>query len=542
MTGVTKSGADGSARRLTSLLERGDPDAVADFFEGMGEKERQAFVKPLRAHLKAVSWRSFHGNPAGLDFEGFGRWRAGAYQTQVPAALAVLSGPDVVAKYLRSVQREVDVSTLRPDVVRRVLTDRDPAWLPELADALATTLETSLCWELVNLAAAVAGVVPAASPAFVRAWTRTYQSHKDSPKFELADDPRVAELLPLTFDDDGNDHLYTGSGGFRAAALETVARGSVVRGEMLDAGLRRLLRGGRTWAMQGHLAFWNALKPTDEEVAERIASCVSLLSAPNGTVAKAFLASVRKVCDAGMAGPEVALEAASIAVKRSEKNVVKAALGWLDALAAADPERGPEVVGIMAGTFGAPAADVQQRAVELIGKRAKALGEGERRRLVAEAGIHLPPDLVSTLAGLLEAEQHAAVADVRYPVFAPYVPRPLLPAIESPAELARVLRSFQYRGAPAEAMVFERVLEAFVAFARTDASALREALAPMADRERSMPETWSPEQTPRKALFLLAEIAAEPKWHPQRIGVHQLWERVRALDTTVKRRWTGTSP
>ena len=419
MTEIAISGANGSAERLTPLLERGDAAAVADFFEGMGENERRTFVKPLRAHLKAVSWRSFHDDPADLDFEGFQRRRAAAYQTQVPAALAVLSGSVTVAKYLRSVQREVGVSSLPPDAVRRVLVDRDPDWLPELADALAGILDTHLCWELVNTAATVAGVVPAASPAFVRAWTRTYQSHKSSPKFELADDPRVAELLPLTFDDEEDDHLYTDSGGFRAAALDAVARGSVPRGEVLDASLRRLSRGGRTWAMQSHLAFWNALEPTDEEVAERVSSCVSLLSAQNGTVAKAFLVSVKDVCAAGMADVEIAVEAASIAVARSEKNVVKTALGWLDALATANPERGSQIAGIMATAFGAQAADVQERAVKLIGKRAKALSREDRRRLVAEAGVHLAPDLAATLAGLLEAEQDTAMAETGYPGLAP---------------------------------------------------------------------------------------------------------------------------
>jgi hypothetical protein len=430
-------------------------------------------------------------------------------------------------------------------VVRRILADRNPAWLAELPDELTATLEPNNSLWLVTEAAELAGVAPAASPGFVRSWALQYQWLYGKPKVELADDPRVAELLPLTFDDDENDDLYADYSVFQEAALEAMARGSIARGVVLDASLRRLLRGGRPGAMQTHLAFWNLLKPTDEEIADRISSCISLLSAQNSTVARTFLASVKKACDAGLADLELALEAASIAVTRSEKNVVKTALGWLDALATAHPERVSEITGVIATAFGAQAADLQERAVKLIGKRAEVLGEADRQRLAAEAGVYLAPDLASALAGLLGAEQDAAMADVGYPDVAPYVPRPLPPPIESPAELAEAVAALLY-GDPAEAMVFERVLEAFVAFVRTDAVALREALAPVVERRRSGWE-WVLEnypQTPRLALFRLAEAAAEPedKWHPHRAGVHQLWSRVRNAKAGYAARRTRTSP
>ncbi|MFL6114480.1 MAG: DUF6493 family protein [Catenulispora sp.] len=543
MTEIAISGADGSAERLTSLLERGNPDEIAAFFEGMAEKERRTFVKLVRAQLKALAWGTYADDPS-PDRQEFKRRRTSLYRTQVPAALAVFGGPVALAKYLRSVQREIGLSLDRA-VVHKVLTDRDPAWLPELADVLADTLDSRDSWHMVDLVATVAGAVPVASPEYVRAWAARYPwFNGKATDAALPLDPRMAELLPLVFDDDENDDLFAASAGFRDAALEAVDKGQMPRGPMLDASLRRLLRGGRTATMQNHLAFWNDMKPTDEEIAERISTCISLLPAQNSTVAKTFLGSVKKVCDAGLADLELALEAASIAVTRPEKYAVDTALGWLDALATANPERVSEIVGIIATAFGAQAAAVQERAVKLIGKRAGALGEEDRQRLVAEAGVCLAPDLASALARSLGAEPDTVPVEVGYSDVAPYVPRPLRPPIGSPAELAEAVAALLH-GDPAEAMVFERLVEAFVVFARTDAAALREALAPVVERERPRWEyTRNHPATPRAAVLGLAEAAVEPeaRRHPHRAGVHQLWERMLTRTTSYIPLRSRTSP
>ena len=229
-----------------------------------------------------------------------------------------------------------------------------------------------------------------------------------------------------------------------------------------------------------------------------MSSCISLLSSQNGTVARTFLAALKAVSDHGLLDIELAVEAASIAVTRPEKNVVKTTLSWLDRLAAENPGRAGELAGTIAAAFGAQAADLQERAVKLVGKHGKALGEDERGRLVAEAEVYLAPDLVATLAALLGVSQDSSMGDggdsgsdsgfgagaevgTGYPEVAPYVPRPLLPPIGSPAELAEVVASLAHAD-PVEAMVFERVLEAIVAFERADSAALREAMRPVVER------------------------------------------------------------
>lgn len=535
----------GSPEHLTALLAAGDAAAIADFFHGMPEKERRTFAKPLRAQLKATSWRSIREASPGLDWQERQALQHRTARTQIPAAMAVLTTAAAVAKHLTVIQRETRLA-MDAEAIRRVLTDRDPAWLPDLADELSALRDPRGVYDLVRVVAEVAGVVPTATRGLVRSWAVKYhwgpQREEDRQAF-LAD-PRLAELIPLTFDEDENDDLYVVT--FRELVLAALAEGRIARSAVLDGGIRRLLRGGRPDGLRIHAAFFEALAPTDEEIAERISSCISLLSSQQSTVAKAFLAAVMKASDAGLVEVELALEAAAIAVTRSEKNIVKSALGWLDALAAAHPDRVGEIAGHLAHAFGAPGADLQQRAVKLIGKCAGALGEGDKQRLLAEAETYLPPDLAATLAELLGIQQDSGSAEVGYPDVMPYEPRPLLPPIASPAELAEEFSALMV-GPPAEAMVVERVLEAVLAFSRTDLEELRTALTPVVERNQPRFE-WALEKypyTPRVALYRLAQGVVDTdgkQMWPHRARVYQLWPRVRKQKAAYAAVRTRTSP
>jgi hypothetical protein len=448
---------------------------------------------------------------------------------------------------LRGVER-INPFDVDEAAVRQVLADRAPVWLPDLPVALLQALEAEQAFRLVEIVGAVARVRVAAIPEYVRAWGMNHRwgSNTEEHRAEVLADPRLAEMVPLLFDDDENDHLFSSWAVVRGAVLAAVEQGLVSRSEVLDGCLRRLLRGGRTGAMQDQVAFWTLLQPADEEIVQRVSSCISLLSSQNGTVARTFLAALKAASDHGLLDIELAVEAASIAVTRPEKNVVKTTLSWLDRLAAKNPGRAGELVGTIGAAFGAQAADLQERAVKLVGKHGRALGEDERGRLVAEAQVYLAADLVATLAGLLEVSQGSSTGDdsgsasdggvgggAGYPEVASYVPRPLLPPIGSPAELAEVVASLAHAD-PVEAMVFERVLEAIVAFERADSAALREAMRPVVGRwEPGF--SWGSQQTaltPRNALFVVAAAAAglyeDARRSPHRASVQRLWLRARA--------------
>ncbi|WP_194895206.1 DUF6493 family protein [Catenulispora pinisilvae] len=542
-----------SAEGFAALMALGDAGRIAPYFEGMTEKERRTYVAPLKEFLKSVSWGAVEGS----NWTELKKRRARANSTVIPAALAVFPSALTTAKFLRTVQREGVFDPGSPAAVAQVLADRAPAWLPDLPAALLATLEPDGCHRLVAAVNEVAGVPMEATREFLRAWGveylwSTWSADDEKQKAKLLADPKFGEYLPLMFDDDENDELFTSWSVFGVTAAEAVRAGLVARAPVLDGCLRRLLRGGQPGAMQVHLAFWTALEPSDAEVVEWVSSCISLLSSQSGAVARSFLASVKKASDADLIDVELALEAASIAVTRSEKNVVKTALTWLDGLFAKHPERTAQIAQTVAIAFGAQAADIQERALKVVGRRAKGLGEAERERLAADAAIYLAPDLVAKLAGLLGVSQDSPTADAGdsdvapFPEVAPYVPRPLLPPIGSPAELAEVVASLS-QSDPAEAMVFERVLEAVVVFQRTDAAGMREALAPVMERYRPGWD-WNSSQigeTPRIMLGGLAAAAAglgaDKRREPHRVRVGQLWSRMRKSNRGWPRR-TRTSP
>ena len=536
----------GSVGDFTLRLAGGDAKSVADFFQGMSEKERRTFIKPLRDFVQTLRWNSSSQE----DWRAFNQRWTRARRTLLPAALAVFTTALAAAKFLRGVERtnlfEVDGAA-----VRQVLTERAPVWLSDLPVALLQTLEADPSFRLVEIVGAVAQVRVAAIPEYVRAWGLHHRwgSDTEEHRAEVLADPRLAEMVPLLFDDDENDHLFSTWAVVRGAVLVAVEQGLVSRSEVLDGCLRRLLRGGRAGAMQDQVAFWTSLRPVDGEVVQRVSSCISLLSSQNGTVARTFLAALKAASDHGVLDIELAVEAASIAVTRPEKNVVKTTLSWLDRLAAGNPGRAGELVGTIGAAFGAQAADLQERAVKLVGRHGKALGEDERGRLVAEAEVCLAPDLVATLAGLLRVSQGslmggasasgsgvgtAAGVGTGYPEIAPYVPRPLLPPISSPAELAEVVASLTH-AEPVEAMVFERVLEAIVAFERADPAALQEAMRPVVEGPWRVSEQTA--LTPGTALLVATVAAAglyeDARRHPHRASVQRLWLRAR----TKNRGW-----
>ena len=47
-----------TVEEFTALLAGGDAKAVAAFFEGMTEKERRTYIKPLKEFLRTISWRA----------------------------------------------------------------------------------------------------------------------------------------------------------------------------------------------------------------------------------------------------------------------------------------------------------------------------------------------------------------------------------------------------------------------------------------------------------------------------------------------------
>ena len=296
---------------FTALLARGDAAGVVTFFQGMPEKDRHTFSKPLWEFLRTLMWRADSGT---LWRDAFDR-RERARPALTPAAMAVFPSASATAKFVRGLQKTDVLDSSETAALEQILAERSPAWLTELRAALLAELEPEGAFPLVEAVRGVAKVELEATREFLRAWgvDLRWGDRAEKQKAEILADPRMAESLPLMFDDDDNDDLFTSWSVFRVAAITAVKRGQAPRAAVLDASLRRLLRGGRTGAMQDHVTFWTWLEADDAEIAERASSCISLLSSQNGTVARTFLASLRQASDAGLLDVELAAAAVSLA-------------------------------------------------------------------------------------------------------------------------------------------------------------------------------------------------------------------------------------
>lgn len=520
-------GVDGTVLfdRLRPLIEAGDRVGVVRFFADMSEADRRSLVRPLRAYAKTAVW---DGVQPGEDWLGArDRWN----RRQSPiliAGCAVISPAPAVAKWVAGRRFNLTWGTWPIRECRQILAERDPAWLAELPEALCAAQERPdrETWKFVNALAELAGVEMSVSVNYAYGWADTIRRMSGAIETvvdTVRADPRHTEFLPMLFEAEDGDELFRATGPIRRVTLLLAAEGGPLRTAVLDAVLRRLLRGGRQGAMRDRAAFWSEFAVTDTEVAERIGSCISLLSSEYGFVVKEFLAVVKRASDAGVLDVETALEAVSVVLTRPEKYLVKTGLSWVDALSRKHPERIGELVTAAASAFGNPAADVQERAVKVVTKQADKISGDDRQRLNAEARLLLPPDLVAVVVDALgqkgdraatgasgDTVQQIDVTDVVHPEIAPYQPRPMPRPIGSPAELAEEYTRLITEG-PTEAMDLERVLAAFVEFAATDREGLRSAMAPVSDRyPPGRWWGWGAALTPRMALFRLAEAAVAP--------------------------------
>ena len=515
---------------LLALIVAGDSAGVVAFFTGMPERKRRALLKPLRAHLKSLNWRAVEGRD---DWEKLRERRGREGRPVLLAGVATAASAGSVAKWIRDTQRQAGGSLTPIDPVVKVLADRDPEWLPELPTALTEALDWfgGVSWRFAEAVAALSGVTPTATTAYVVAWAGHY-THVgrgyEKAAIHLRDDPRLDEFLPRLFQDDDGDAFLAPWSPFRNAVVALVAEGRVPRAVVIDGVLGRLLRGGRPGDLTNVMSILDAVEPTAAEYRERISSCVSLVSAAHGPVARRFVDVVKELSDDHGLDVEPAVEAASITVTRSEKNLVRTALSWLDSLVTRHPDRAAEIVPVIATAFAGPASDLQERAAKLVAKRKKLLSVADRVRLVDSGRLLLPPDLATTLATSLDvAEGPEALAPLGFPETAPYVPHPMAPPIATPEQAAEVLSALLWRG-PDDAMVVERFLEAVVEFSRTDAAGLRAAFGPVV--ERTPVNSWQRLQRPylpQTALQLLAEAAAgtDPARVPHRTSAGTLWGR-----------------
>jgi hypothetical protein len=486
---------------LRALIDTGQARLVAAAVELLDEGQRRALSAAVRAYARplandfAMDWHLRRGRIAALRVAGAG----------------CLSGADAVARWLTRQDLRTGDEWRSTTETLRVLRARQVPWLPELTRRLAARLPSDRWddpqWRLVAelvTATGLHGIELPTSDGFVLGWARSQR-----PDGRLADtlaaDPFFDALAPHLLEVDGAGGLFAWSAStwmrpessWPLALAALAASGRLERERLLDRCLGRLLQGGPAAELSGFLLLHEALDPTLEQVAARAGDYTRLLADGPSRVALAAQRALRRLDVAGRLEPDRLLEVSRAVLFRSEKQLVRGQLSWLDAAARHRPQRAGQVLAAVAVGFGQESSEFQTRALSVVLRHARHADAAARAELL-DAAAALPVDLAQRVASALGGQP------VQRPtppsaLLAP-TPRELPPPIGTPAELAEELAALLEGHPTVEPVALERLLAALVAFTRRDRVALADGLDPVLARYRI--QSWLPTDPAPPVTFL----------------------------------------
>ncbi|WP_406238466.1 DUF6493 family protein [Nocardia sp. NBC_01009] len=393
-----------------------------------------------------------------------------------------------------------------------LLEHRDNAWQQDLAVRLANWLpdrgDPNL-WETLDGLVFWSGAVVPATDGYIVGWVRNGGNvryphgypgvrewlvqqglrpaiaHHATLLEWLRAQPRVAEFVPRMFEvaDIGTllaDKNAAGIGPdneWPKALTKLTDEGVLDRGELLDLCLAKLLRGDRPGNLRGFVMLYEELAPTLEEIAHRLNTYIGIVAGGAGTVAKIAQSALSYLDDAGRLDREALLDIAVAVLARPEKNLATAQLAWLDTAARRDPATAGQVLRAAATAFTHPGSAIQERAVRLVVKHAKAANAALLAELL-EAASNLDAALRDSARRTLGAEEPSPHSGVEIPPLPDYRPRVMPPPIGSVWELAeRFVPALADR--PVDPLDAERIMEAVVVEYNRNPQALAEALKPL---------------------------------------------------------------
>jgi len=344
----------------------------------------------------------------------------------------------------------------RLDHLMRVLATRPREWQADVAVRLARRIRTPqdrivpLALELLR----VSGTEPPAHDPLVIAWLSSGVG---------PDDPLIDTLLPRLFETEGVGRALRNEWAARLwldLIRHVLFTGRMSRERLLDACVRRFLRGGAEADLRFFAQVHEAIDPTPQEVAARRRDYLRLLPAAPTPVAESAL---RRVRGAGPIDDADAVEAIVALAFRAEAGLARAGLTWLEERVRLAPGTAAELAEALAAAFGHPSHRVQERAARIALRHADAFAPATE--VIAEAVPLLLADLGAQVAARFGGEPVPAETA---PPFTP----PPLPAVAPPGpHPAPTLDVPDYLlSDPVHA---EAWLAAFVARAATDREGLR---------------------------------------------------------------------
>jgi hypothetical protein len=454
---------------LRQLIDRRQERAMARALRDLRPGQRRELAGPLRRYE-----RELRADPH--------TWWARQPALAIAGAAILPSAPALAPWLARNSLggpepgRRISATELAVDVLRA----RDVPWLGDLARRLSERLSVrwvdASLWRLASELVMLTGIDPPASDGFVLGWAQEHRGDGRAVAGDIRRDPRLAAFIPRLLDIEPLSSSLGWPGSPWPPTLAMLAaEGLVDRAVLLDSCLAALQRGGRPGAARGRVRVHEELAPTVTEVASRADDYVALLPDSPSMVAGMAQRELRRLDEAGQLAPGTLCHLGRAVLFRTEKKLVRAQLGWLDAAARRDPGHAAEIVLAMATAFGQHFADIQRRALTLTTEHLSRLDAAARAEL-AEAARALPADLRTRAAEAFGGAPAAGAAPApRLPPSA--APRGMPPPIGSPEELAAEIASLFARlpGGLDPAGV-ERVLAGIVAVSCGDRAALAAAL------------------------------------------------------------------
>lgn len=524
---------DGDAwDRIRSLLEGSDFTRLTLAVVDLPPERRRAMVAPLRTYVAPSKYDPARGlNEAGLAIVGAG---------VLPDAKSVAAW---LHRYGMQHHRLVDASGLRGYVetsvvpnVFYVLTERGVPWLGDLAKQIAQRLPRTADFgterfELVCRLLEHTGTPVPTTPGFVASWV--HGLGPDTVGAELAAHPEFAVLVPHLFDVEEAGVALSHDARWPDALAAVVRSGLVDRDVMLDACLARLARDGRPGATRAFLAVHDALAPTTEEVAARIAAYLAVLGSAVSTVASMAQNKLFDVEDHGLLAAADQLAVADSMLRRKEKKLVRAQLARLGKQPATDTDRKAEIARLIVSSWDGADADIVRQGMRTVA--AMGLSDAAQRELLSVAPSTLPADLAAELAAIAGrpvAADASRVTSVPRRLASP--PRVALAPITDLDKLAaETLALLGGDAADLTTPWLETVIDGLLIASARDRDALRRCLEPVL---RSDPFRWAQEfteygynRTLRHAVGALvcASIGMRPTEHPR--DPHEAWSGPEAL-------------
>jgi hypothetical protein len=498
-------------QQLQAAVLAGDARQVRGLLRDATEADRRACAESLKSFLVGPE---IHRLPTGRDYEGLTVEEHilldQRYSRLSAAAVAARSGlADGLSEALAAAHgggRWISPWEDDFDEIANVYADRRPPWLAELvdqrlqeqfvSDPVFMTGQGSLeAWQMARRLVRLGAIARPAIPQYTtrmpvalyrERWERWV--HTPNARLVLMSHPLDGLLADPGLLDDEVWRLFEVPGAAPALAkckgtweeaLVTLSeRGLLDRGRLLDACLDAFFKDFAPSQVGWYATFHDRMAPTVDEVAARTGRYLALLATNSAHGVSVGQRACDRLLAVGRLPVADLLAASPPLLLFPQKGVAIRQLKLLGKVAR-QPSLRAQALATAAGAFGHARLDVQEAALDLIGKLG--VPDGAEAAVIAQHAAYLAPALASKAAdlGLLSAPPEPAPATTvtsaqAAPPEMPPAPAPpgAVPPLEDPAELIRLLTQLM-EDAP-DPLTVERAM----------AGAVRLATVPQSERER----------------------------------------------------------